>query len=104
MFLILRNNEPVGIYDKIQDLVHDVEQRIIIDWSAFERSPLFNKEDFELDPYLDVRIVICKKNEMNWVNIDFTFGEIDLTDFLNEESSQVVQKINSYNEDFLIAA
>lgn len=104
MFLILRNNEPVGIYDKIQDLVKDVENRMIIDWSAFERSALFNKEDFELEPYLDVRIVVCKKNEMNWVSIDFTLDEIDLTDFLNEENSQVIQKINHYNENFLIVA
>jgi hypothetical protein len=28
MFLVLRDDEPVGVYDKIQDLVKDVEERI----------------------------------------------------------------------------
>jgi hypothetical protein len=103
MFLVLRDDEPVGVYDKIQDLVKDVEERMIIDYSAFERSDLFNQEQFELEPYLDVKVLVCRKNNMSWVNIDFTLDEINLYDFLNEESSQVVDRIEKYNEEFLIA-
>lgn len=103
MLLVLRDDEPVGVYDKIQDLVKDVEERMIIDYSAFERSDLFNREQFELDPYLDVKVLICRKNNISWVNIDFTLDEINLYDFLNEESSQVVDRIEKYNENFLIA-
>lgn len=102
MFLVLRDNEPVAVYDKIQDLVHDVEGRIVIDWLKFEKSDFHDREQFELDPYLDVRVLVCKKNEMNWVNIDFSLDEINLVDFLNEESSGVVQEIEKYNEDLLI--
>lgn len=101
MFLLIKGNNPVAVYEKLPDLIHDIERRIKIDYLAFERSNRFNIEPFELDPYLDLKIFICKKNEINWVDIDFKLDEIELYDLMNEESSGVLAEIDKYNTNFL---
>lgn len=104
MFLILnKDNNPIGVYEKLDQLIKDIENRIINDYTAFEKSALFGRDQFDLDIYLDMRILVCRKNEINWVEIDFELDEIYLYDFLNDESSDVIRVIDEYNSSLIFA-
>ena len=102
MYLVLRDTNPIAVYDRIEDLVKDIERRIAVDYTTFERSSVFGKDPFDLDVYLDLTILICKKNLMNWVESDFELNQIYLYDFLNDENSSIVKEIEKYNTNFFL--
>lgn len=98
----MRQNTPIGVFSNIRSIILDIENRIIRDFSIFEFSEFYDKEPYPLDDYLDLRILKVEKDRIAWVAIDFVYNEIDVVDFLNADSSGIIEKIEDYNSRFLI--
>ena len=103
MFLLMRQNEPIGVFDKIQTICKQIEERIIKDYLLFERLPMYQNEPFDLTPYMDLRIIIIEKNAIGWVIPDVIFNELTVYDVLNTENSGVLKRIEEYNESMILS-
>lgn len=101
MYLLMRNNEPVGIFVRTEDLFRQIEDRISTDYAAFKTTNLYNQEQFPLFEYLDMKILIVAKETIGWVRPDFVENEVYVFEFLNAENSNIIKMIDDYNESLI---
>ena len=79
----MRENQPIGIFDKIQKICEQVEDRITIDFLKFKDSELYDNEQFPLNVYLDMMILIVERDIIAWVIPDFIYNEVAVYEVVN---------------------
>ena len=97
----MRNNEPVGIFARTEDLFRQIEDRIAVDYAAFKNTDLYDQEQFPLFEYLDMKILIVEKEVIGWVRPDFVENEVYVFEFLNAENSNIIDMVDKYNESLI---
>lgn len=103
MFLLLtKDGKPIGGFDKIQSICDQVEERILEDYTAFQKTDMFNIQQFDLDMYLGLPIMVMEKETIAWVMLDaLIYDELCVYDFLNTENSSIIKEIEEYNESII---
>ena len=100
MFLLLtKEGKPIGGFDKVQSICDQVEERILEDYQAFQKTDMFNIQQFDLDMYLGLPVLIMEKETIAWVMLDAViYDELCVYDFLNTQNSSIIKEI----EEFLL--
>lgn len=103
MFLLLnKDGKPIGGFDRVQSICDQVEERILEDYEAFQKTEMFNTKQFDLDVYLGLPILIMEKETIAWVMLDaLIYDELCVYDFLNTQNSGVVKMVEEYNESLI---